>query len=195
MTPPDTAEMFFPRPAAAVDAGQAAQTPFRLRLATLADAPVIARLEPLIFPGEAWSQTSLELEIAGPYRYYLVAVTSALTQDSISNGEYNNGADGGKNVAPGTIVGYGGARLLEHAEILTLGVHPDYRGKGIAQRLLHALIDQAQANKCERVFLEVRESNAPAIHLYKRNGFDALHRIKDYYRTPVEDAILMGRDL
>ena len=39
--------------------------------------------------------------------------------------------------------------------------------------------------------LEVRESNTPAIGLYRKLGFEEVGRRKGYYTNPKEDAILM----
>jgi len=44
------------------------------------------------------------------------------------------------------------------------------------------------------VYLEVRESNAPARALYAAHGFKEVGRRKQYYRRPVEDAIVLRRD-
>jgi ribosomal-protein-alanine N-acetyltransferase len=44
------------------------------------------------------------------------------------------------------------------------------------------------------VYLEVRESNAPARALYAAHGFQEAGRRKEYYRRPVEDAVVLRRD-
>jgi len=46
----------------------------------------------------------------------------------------------------------------------------------------------------QQVFLEVRESNAPARALYTAQGFKEVGRRKQYYRRPVEDAIVLRLD-
>jgi ribosomal-protein-alanine N-acetyltransferase len=45
------------------------------------------------------------------------------------------------------------------------------------------------------VFLEVRESNAAAIALYKSRGFTQISVRNGYYRRPVENALVMRLDL
>lgn len=62
--------------------------------------------------------------------------------------------------------------------------------KGIATQLLEALIAKARESKSGTVFLEVRESNAPARALYEKAGFRLRGTRKGYYTAPEEDAIL-----
>ena len=58
-----------------------------------------------------------------------------------------------------------------HCGRLGMGVHKDFRGKGIGNRLVVATLDEAREKKLERVELEVFASNQPAIELYKKVGF------------------------
>ena len=58
-----------------------------------------------------------------------------------------------------------------HCGRLGMGVHKDFRGKGIGERLVAATLDKAHEKKLERVELEVYASNQPAIELYKKVGF------------------------
>ena len=53
-----------------------------------------------------------------------------------------------------------------------MGVHPDYRGRGVGRRLLAATLEAACRRGIERVELQVLESNEIAISLYKRFGFE-----------------------
>ncbi len=52
-----------------------------------------------------------------------------------------------------------------------MGVHPDYRAKGLGTRLLRACIDKAWIKGITRIVLEVREDNSRAIALYEKMGF------------------------
>lgn len=69
------------------------------------------------------------------------------------------------------------------------------QGKGIATRLMTHLIEQASTLKAEDIWLEVRESNLPAIKLYQANGFETMGLRKNYYGIPnsiqKEHALLM----
>jgi [ribosomal protein S18]-alanine N-acetyltransferase len=64
------------------------------------------------------------------------------------------------------------------------------RRQGIAIRLLNELIKQAQIARASGILLEVRESNVAARGLYRKLGFEETGRRKNYYSSPVEDAIL-----
>ena len=59
-----------------------------------------------------------------------------------------------------------------HCGRLSMGVHPDYRGRGIGGRLLAATLAAAERRGLERIELQVLESNEIAIRLYKRFGFE-----------------------
>ena len=75
------------------------------------------------------------------------------------------------------------------AEVLQIAVLPSYQGQKIAT----ALFDFLPANK--EIFLEVRESNKPALLFYKKEKFEEIARRKAYYHAPVEDAIVMKREV
>lgn len=92
------------------------------------------------------------------------------------------------------VVGYIGLQhVLDTGDIVTIAVHPDWQGQGIATFLLEVAFSQAKKLALEIIFLEVRESNSGARHLYKKVGFQESGRRKHYYRKPVEDAIVMYR--
>ena len=75
-------------------------------------------------------------------------------------------------------------------ELENIVVAPAFRRKGLATRLLHALLTRACETKSESVFLEVRQSNQAARALYGRQGFEESGRRTGYYANPEEDAVL-----
>ncbi|MGE4485265.1 MAG: ribosomal protein S18-alanine N-acetyltransferase [Oscillospiraceae bacterium] len=79
------------------------------------------------------------------------------------------------------------------AEILNIAVRKAERGLEIGSKLLRCAIEAAERDDVKTIFLEVRESNVPAITLYAKNGFTVIGRRKKYYEAPAEDAILMSR--
>ena len=81
--------------------------------------------------------------------------------------------------------------VLGEGEITNIAVSPDFRRQGIGAKLLRAAVAQAQAWELDCLFLEVRESNLPAIALYGRFGFTVNGRRPGYYQNPREDALLM----
>ena len=100
----------------------------------------------------------------------------------------------------GRIVAFGVLMLAPgEAQVLNLSVVPDARRAGLGRTLLDRLIDVAARAGAEQCFLEVRESNAPALALYAAEGFEAVARREDYYpataTTPREDALVLRRDL
>ena len=88
-----------------------------------------------------------------------------------------------------------GTALLGEGEILHIATKPEYRGMGYGFALLCAVLDAMRGGGTETVFLEVRESHAPAIGLYEKCGFTISGRRKRYYRDPTEDAVLMAKSL
>lgn len=81
--------------------------------------------------------------------------------------------------------------LAGEAELLTIGVLPSVRGKGLGGALMSAIFDGARTVGCSRIFLEVDEGNAAARALYRRFGFAKDGVRKAYYRDGA-DAILMS---
>ena len=83
---------------------------------------------------------------------------------------------------PGTLAGLLVARsAAEEAELLNIAVLPEQR--------------RLAAASARKIWLEVRESNQPAIDFYRQHGFAVLGRRRAYYRAPMEDALLLGREL
>lgn len=74
-----------------------------------------------------------------------------------------------------------------------VAVHPDFRRQGIAQALVQSLIDYVIEQNGEFITLEVRQSNAPAIALYKQLEFNPVGVRPGFYSDPKEDALLMTR--
>jgi len=75
-------------------------------------------------------------------------------------------------------------------ELENVAVKPDHQGRGIGKTLVNGLISEADKNTAKSVFLEVRESNSAAKHLYESCGFEQCGRRKDYYHNPSEDGLL-----
>ena len=78
--------------------------------------------------------------------------------------------------------------IPETADLTNVAVFPEHRRKGIAGMLVSELKNRVQGS-C--IFLEVRESNAPAIAFYRKHGFLQVGIRKRFYRLPEEDALLM----
>ena len=93
---------------------------------------------------------------------------------------------------PRTVTGYLIFWLVEdEMHILNLAVAPAYRRRGIARQLVLDAIKHAYAKGARRAFLEVRASNTAAQKLYSNLGFTGSFVRKDYYDSPIEDAVIM----
>jgi len=96
------------------------------------------------------------------------------------------------------IVGYAIlSYVVGEAELLNICIAKAAQGKGYAKTLLQHVIDHATQKDNQDMYLEVRVTNAPAIHIYEQAGFNEIGRRKNYYATKAgkEDAILMALPL
>lgn len=87
---------------------------------------------------------------------------------------------------------------FEEVHLLNITVAPQWQGQGWAQVMLRALTLWAQGQQAQWLWLEVRDSNTRAIHVYKVNGFRYAGRRKQYYPAADgqrEDALVMSRPL
>ena len=142
-----------------------------LRRADESDAPALAEMEKQCFP-DPWSEESLRRVLANPAVYYLVAE------------------------ANGIIAGYAGMTIAaDECEIINIAVADSMRRCGIGNDLVTAVIGICQSSGVSSVFLEHRESNAPASSLYDKFGFVPYSVRRNYYRSPTENAILRRLDL
>jgi ribosomal-protein-alanine N-acetyltransferase len=80
--------------------------------------------------------------------------------------------------------------LTAEWEIENVVVAADRVRRGLATRLVAAITSRARAQQAEAIHLEVRDSNRPARALYERLSFHETSRRKNYYRDPIEDAVL-----
>jgi len=119
-----------------------------------------------------WSRESFEKELANELAYYKCAVDS------------------------GKVAGYMGMwRILNECHITNIAVLPEYRNKGIGSMLIEKMIEICKCSEIDKMTLEVRKSNIPAINLYKNYGFVEAGVRPKYYVKPVEDAIIMWKSI
>ena len=139
-----------------------------IRPATLEDLDAIYEIEKLSF-GSPWPREALAEEIQGrSWSHVLV------------------------NLADNTIVGFLVYWTVgPEVHLLNLGVHPEWRRQKTGTALTKKLIEIAQKENKEEIFLEVRVSNAAARSLYDSLGFKGLELRKNYYPDSGEDARVM----
>jgi [ribosomal protein S18]-alanine N-acetyltransferase len=85
--------------------------------------------------------------------------------------------------------------VVAEAELLNLCVAPEKRRAGLAEALLNEAVAELRRARVDRLFLEVRESNTPAISFYEKHQFRKTGRRPAYYRDPDEAAVLMMKEL
>jgi [ribosomal protein S18]-alanine N-acetyltransferase len=84
-----------------------------------------------------------------------------------------------------------GRVAAEEFDILNLAVGKACRRRGLATQLVSVALEYARTAGALQVYLEVRASNEGAIAFYMRMGFRVCGRRPNYYRNPVEDAVLL----
>lgn len=132
--------------------------------------PQIAALERACF-SMPWSERLLEDALFDPQASFIVA-------------------DDGD----GNILGYAGLHaILDEGYIDNVAVAPDARRHGVASALLDVFCRFGAAHLAF-LSLEVRASNAPAIALYEKFGFQEAGRRKHYYQNPKEDALILTKE-
>ena len=144
---------------------------FVVRAASVEDLDVITALERISF-SDPWTRNAFATLVDRQDVYFCV-VTSG---------------------PPERICGYVVAWVVvDEAEIANFAIAPERRGQGVGRLLLDATIDELERRGAANLFLEVRESNAAARALYASRGFTTIGRRRNYYRRPVEDALVLRR--
>lgn len=96
----------------------------------------------------------------------------------------------------GRIIGYACYYIVnDEAHLTNIAVDSNYRRKSVAKQLLENILKVVMERNCEFILLEVRPNNKNAITFYEKYGFNVLYRRPNYYRKPIEDALVMVRYL
>ena len=144
-----------------------------IRTAVHADVTAIAALEAECLGRDAWSSWLVDQGVRGglPTVVYVVAEID------------------------GVIIGYAAASIVaDIAELQRIAVTEDRRRAGVAAALLAAIVTRARAGRADRLLLEVRHDNGPALAFYARHGFVEIDRRDGYFRDGAT-AIVMRLDL
>ena len=83
--------------------------------------------------------------------------------------------------------------VLGEGNIVSVAVGEKYRRRGIAKEMMEDLISRGLQKNVNVFFLEVRQSNEAAKHLYEISGFRNIGVRKNFYEKPCEDACVMSR--
>ena len=126
----------------------------------------VAVLETVCFAAP-WTREGLAEELRNPQAHFLVAERD------------------------GETAGYIGVQeICGEGYVTNVAVLPQYRRKGIGERLVREAVRGAKLRGCDFLSLEVRVGNEAAIRLYERLGFQRQGRRKAFYRDPTEDALI-----
>lgn len=145
-----------------------------IRPVTPKDFDQLGRLEQEIFADQAWSKATLLADLEAIHTTYLVAF----------EGEQ--------------LIGYAGLASPAgsfQADINTIAVIEQARGRGLGSSLMQQLIDIARRSGAEQMFLDVRADNEVAIGLYQKFGFEHIDTRKGYYRPEGVDALVMRKPI
>lgn len=142
---------------------------FTIRPMKKEDTSQVAVIEKDIF-SIPWSEKSFADACATPENIYLVAVMDE------------------------QIAGYCGLwTVLGEGNITNMAVAEEFRQCGVGRRLMEAMEAAGREKDVDIFFLEVRESNVAARHLYKSMGYKDIGLRKNFYERPVENAVVMSK--
>ena len=92
----------------------------------------------------------------------------------------------------GVLAGYMGLDyVLDEGYVANVCTAPEFRRRGVGGALVDAVVARARELGLSFVTLEARASNAPAIALYAKKGFETAGIRPGYYERPREDAVIM----
>ena len=138
-----------------------------IRKAIPCDAAKIAALESEIF-SDPWSERTVTDTISQ---------VGSMCYVALSNGE---------------VIAYILGRIIPpEGELYRIATAKSHRNRGIAYRLLDYTVKCSRGPGLELLFLEVRSKNEAAIGLYRSYGFREMGIRKNYYKEPLDDAIIM----
>jgi len=96
----------------------------------------------------------------------------------------------------GVIAGYAGMWLIiDEAHVTNIALAAAYRGAGLGEQLVRALMELARERGAVSMTLEVRVSNVKAQALYTKLGFVSRGKRRNYYTDNREDALIMWCEL
>ncbi len=80
-------------------------------------------------------------------------------------------------------------------EIYNIAIKREFQDRGIGKQMINKLVLLAKEYNCRSIWLEVRNSNTKAINFYQKSEFRQIYERKNFYSNPLENAIVMKRNL
>lgn len=151
-----------------------AHQPASLRDMVPADIDFITALDKTLFGVDSWPRDMFVGELSQPEtrRYIIAELPSAVGLEKQA-------------------VGYAGLMCVPPiGDIQTIGVLPEFEGRGIARAMLDELIAEAARRGAGDIMLEVSSTNPRAQKLYQRYGFEHIHTRRRYYRDGSDGLIM-----
>ena len=147
-------------------------------------------------PDDIERMASIErVSFSDPWSFETLSAAYALRHMRVLVAE-ESGRGGSQGGAAPELVGYVLALVMaDEGEIADVAVAPDARRRGVGRALLDQMILDMVADGVRALYLEVRESNAAARGLYRSLDFEQVGRRREYYQHPIEDALLLRREL
>lgn len=84
---------------------------------------------------------------------------------------------------------------IDIIDVYMIVVDEAYKKQSVGTKLFESLVDYCNDRGIDAIVLETRKSNEPAINLYQRVGFEHIGVRKAYYSSPIEDAIVMRKEV
>lgn len=142
-----------------------------IRAMTADDIPVVCEIECQVF-SDPWPKSAFRQSLTVASRVNLVLY------------------------ADGELVGYIMVQCVaDEVQIHNIAVHPQHRRRGFAAMLLTRAEEEGAQRGALCAVLDVRSQNSAALGLYQSFGYRMIGRRKNYYRRPVDDALILFRRL
>lgn len=139
-----------------------------IREMKIEDTAFVSEMECQIF-SDAWSEKSVQETMENPNSVCIVAEKA------------------------GHLLGYLLAyHVLDEVEIARIAVEKEARNQGVATKLVEQLKEISKEKNAKKILLDVRKNNDVAIKFYKQTAFAEDGIRSDFYRNPIEDAVLMS---
>ena len=148
---------------------------FYVKTATNNDIPGILEIEKSVYP-RPWDEKAFECELSKSKADSCVFLVARKEDDD-------------------KVIGYAtGDVSVDYIHISNVGVHDEFRRKGIAAVFIRKMEQEALRRKLRSLTLEVRENNEPAVSLYRKLGFEVKGKREKYYENK-HDGFLMWKSL
>lgn len=119
-------------------------------------------------------------------------LSKEMIQNDIKNNTYNYSVI----IYDKKIAGYiAFSNCIDHIDLISVAIKPNFRRLGLAKDLINYMESLCVNQNISNILLEVRKSNLAAISLYESLNYKKISTRKNYYTSPLEDAIIYMKQL